>query len=79
MKLTSADRLLRVLELAEADEEYQKMKAIYTPGKGWFEKVVNRLPRRLRDKFRTYPYMGYLMHNRVLLLVCEHMKFQDED
>lgn len=79
MKLTPLERRARIYSMAEADPDYTKMKAEYEPAKTWFEKVVGRLPKKLRNRLFTYPGMGYFMHHRMLTIICENMKFCDED
>lgn len=66
-------------KIAEADGEYQRMLAEYEPAKERFTKLVDRLPKRLRNLLWSYPGMGYLMHGKMLTLICEHMKFADEE
>lgn len=79
MQLTPEQRRQRIYELLASDAEYCKMKAEYEPGRAWFEKNVGRLPKRLRNRFWTYPGLGYFMHHRMLTLICRNMKFGDED
>lgn len=79
MKLTPEQRRERIYEIAEADGDYRALKAEYGPGKALFEKTVDRMPKKLRDKLWVYPGTGYFLHHRMLNLICQHMKFKDED
>ena len=79
MKLTPLERRQRIHAIAEADPDYIQMNAEYEPARIWFEKVVTRLPNGLRNRLFTYPSMGYFMHHRMLTIICENMKFFDED
>ena len=79
MTLTPDERRARIYQMAEADPDYIQMKAEYEPAKKWFEKVVGRLPKKLRNRLFTYPGMGYFMHHKMLNIICDHMKFADED
>ena len=77
--LTPEQRRARIHAMAEADPDYIRMKAEYEPGKKWFENVVGRLPRKLRNRLFIYPGMGYFMHHKMLNIICDNMKFCDED
>lgn len=79
MKLTPQQRRNRIMELARKDEEYRHMMEEYGPAKTRFEKFVDKLPLPVRNLLWSYPGMGYLLHGRILTLVCEHMRFPDED
>lgn len=78
MELTPDERRVRIYKMAEADPDYIKMKAEYDVGKAWFEKVVSRLPKKLRNHLFVYPGMGYFMHHQMLNIICNNMKFIDE-
>ena len=79
MKRTPDERRWHIYKLAEQDEKYRTIKKEYDAGKVWFEKVTNKLPRKLSNKLWVYPGMGYFMHHRMLTLICENMKFIDEE
>ena len=79
MKLTPQQRRERIMELARADAEFQKMFRDYEPAKERFEKLVDKFPLPLRNLLWSYPGMGYFLHGRMLTIICEHMKFEDED
>lgn len=79
MKLTPDERRQRIYEMAQKDREYCGIQAEYEPGKAWFEKNVDRLPKKLRSRLWTYPGMGYFLHHRMLTLICQNMKFADEE
>ena len=79
MKLTPLQRRERLLRLADSDPEISRMKQEYERGRAWFEKATRWMPPTLRSKWWNYPGMGYLIHNRMLTLVCEKMCFYDEE
>ena len=79
MKLTPEERRCRIYELMEMDVEYSRMKTEYEHGKTWFEKHVSKFPKMLRNKFWSYPGMGYFIHHRMLTIICRNMKFIDEE
>ena len=79
MKLTPLERRNRIYEMLDSDPECAKMKAEYESARSRFTKLTDRLPERLRNLLWTYPGMGYFLHHRTLNLICEHMKFPDEE
>ena len=78
MSLTPEERRERIYEMTKRDPEFQKMYKDYAPGKEWFIKTTDKLPKELSNKLWQYPGMGYFIHHRMLTLICEHMKFEDE-
>lgn len=72
------ERRRKIYEMAEADEEYRKMKAEYDRAQARFTRLTDHLPRRLRNLLWTYPGMGYFLHHRMLTLICETMSFPEE-
>ena len=79
MKLTPAQRRERIRRMADSDPEIRKMKKEYEAGRAWFEKVTKWLPPRLHSKLWNFPGMAHFIHHRLLTLICENMKFNDED
>lgn len=79
MKLTPEERRQRMDEIASQDENWKKMMEEYLPAKKRFTKFVDRLPKPLRELLWRYPGMGYFLHHRMLNLVAEHMRFEDEE
>ena len=76
---TAEQRRQRIHELAEQDTQYRQMQAEYHAGKAWFDWITGFLPRNLRNRFWQYPGTEYFMHHRILTIICNHMKFIDED
>ena len=79
MHLTPQERRKRIYDMLNADEDCQKMGAEYESGKQWFEKAVRWLPRRLRAKFWIYPGISHLLYHHIIGIICENMKFTDEE
>ena len=79
MILTPMERRERILELIASDEECRKMTTSLEDAKQRFEQHVSALPEDARQPLWEYPGMGYFLHNRVLKLICESMRFPDED
>ena len=79
MKMTPEQRRKRIYELAEADSEYRKIYAEFEPAKDRFTKLTNLLPKRTRNLLWSYPGLGYFLHHRMLTVICQYMKFSDEE
>ena len=79
MSLTPNERRQRIDQLAQADAEYRKMRSEYDLAKQRFTKLTDHLPRKLRNLLWSCPGMFYLMHHRMLTLICQNMKFYDEE
>ena len=79
MKLMPAQRRERIRQLAAEDPEIQKMKEDYDAGRTWFEKTTAWMPPRLHSRWWTFPGMAHLIHHRMLTLICENMRFRDEE
>lgn len=79
MRLTPQERRQRIYDILNADEDCQKMGAEYEAGKLWFEKAIRWLPRKLRGKFWIYPGISHLLYHHILGIICENMKFTDEE
>jgi len=78
VKLTPQQRRNRIQELVRRDEEYQKMLREYEPARDEFEKMVEQFPLPVRNILWSYPGMGYFLYHRMLTLVSEQMRFEDE-
>ena len=78
MKLTSLQRRERIYKIAESDPDYQKMKAEYDRFQKKYTSLTDRLPKRWSVFLWNFPGMGYLLHHKLLNIVCEHMRFPDE-
>ena len=79
MKLTPLERRKRIFEIAEADADYKEILTEYNKHKGRFDRFTDRLPKKFGLFLQSYPYTGYFLHAHMLTLICEHMKFSDED
>ena len=78
MKLTPLERRKRIWNMVQADAEIQKMNREYEKGREWFVKATKWMPSRLHTKWWNFPGMSYFIHQRTITLICENMKFQDE-
>ena len=79
MKLTPEQRRSKIYELAESNEEYRKIMQELTSAKKAFELYTDPLPEDLRNLLWSYPGMGYFMHHRLLTMICETMRFPEEE
>ena len=79
MNLTPRQRRERIRQIADADPEIRKMRKEYEQGRAWFEKATKWMPPGLHSKWWNFPGMWHLIHHRMITLICENMKFQDEE
>ena len=79
MKLTPHERRMRICELCDGDERIQQMRVYFEPAMKFFDRFTRWLPFPLRNRLREYPGMGRFIHGRMLTLICENMKFMDEE
>ncbi|MBR3972486.1 MAG: hypothetical protein IKJ99_00880 [Oscillospiraceae bacterium] len=79
MNLTPIERRERIRELIASDEECRKMTASLEEAKQRFEQYVSTLPAETRQLLWECPGMAYFLHNRILKLMCDAMRFPDED
>ena len=79
MKLTPAQRRERIRRMADSDPEIRKMKKEYDEGREWFEKATASMTPECHSKWWNFPGMAHFIHHRLLTLICENMKFNDED
>ena len=77
--MTPDERRQRIYELTEADKDFQAMLAEYLSAKAWFEKHIRWIPAKLRSRLLSYPGMGHFLYHQLLNLVCQHMRFPDEE
>lgn len=78
MKLTPIQRRERISALVREDDECRKLFDEYTSAKERFIRFTDRLPRPVRELLWRYPGTGYFLHHRILTIVCENMRFEDE-
>ena len=79
MELSQLERRKKILEMADADEDYRRIYAEYTRTKDRFEKYTKYMPRALSNCLWSYPGMLYFLHHRLLTLVSESMRFPEEN
>ena len=79
MKLTPLQRRERLQRMADNDPEIRRMMEECEKGRAWFEKATRWMPPALHSKWWNFPGMGYLLHGRMLTLICENMRFCDEE
>lgn len=79
MKLTPMQRRERILYLARTDTEYCQFHSEAHSAELHFSKFTDCLPKALRISLWNYPGSLYFMHHRLLTLICQNMKFIDEE
>lgn len=77
--MTDLERRERIRALCLQDGEYCASKARYDEAHRKFTAFTEKLPRKLRDFLWAVPDHGYLMHHRMLHVICENMRFPDEE
>lgn len=78
MELTPQQRRARIQGMIGSDEEFQKMLREYEPAREEFERLVDQFPLPLRNILWSYPGMGHFLYHRMLTVVSEQMRFEDE-
>lgn len=68
----------KLTSLAEEDEVYLIWKRAYVENKRQFERIANRMPKRLRKILWGYAEGGRLMMQRLSNIACEQMEFLEE-
>ena len=79
MKLTPTQRRVRINALVRENNECKKLLDEYTSAQERFTRLTDRLPQPVRNMLWRFPGAGYFLHHRILALVCESMRFEDED
>lgn len=79
MNMTPLQRRERIQQIAGADEEFRKMKASWEQAREAFDTFTDTLPASQRNLLQEYPGMGYLLYHRLLTVVCQHMRFPEEN
>ena len=77
--MTDMERRKRIHELCEQNEDYRVRKALYDEAYRKFAAFTDKLPRKLRNFLWSVPGTGYFLHHRMLDLICENMRFPEED
>ena len=77
--MTDLERRKRIHEICEGDKEYQALKSEYDAAQKRFTALTDRLPGKLRNLLWCFPGTGYLLHHKMLNLICEKMVFPDEE
>ena len=77
--MTELERRERIYELCEQNEDYRGWKQQYDEANRKFTKITDKLPKKLRNFLWSVPTMGYFVHHRMLNVICEYMRFPDEE
>lgn len=76
--MDSMERRKKIYELARDDEEYRRIKAEYDRAKVLFDRFTLTLPEDQRNLLQSFPGMGHFLYHRMLSIICENMRFEDE-
>lgn len=77
--MTDLERRTRIYELCEQNEDYRAWKGQYDAAYQKFTKFADKLPFKFRNFLWTLPTCGYFVHHRMLNVICEEMRFPDEE
>lgn len=72
------ERYGAILDIAEKDAEYLKMKKDFLEFEKQFHEYADSHPDQVRNFLYGFQGMTYLMGNRKLMLACEKMHFPQE-
>ena len=78
MKLTPVQRRQRLEEMIKSDPDCGQLWKEYMDARQRFTKMMERKPRKMRDRLWELPGVGYFLYHRVLMMVCDNMRFADE-
>lgn len=78
MALSPMERRMRIMKLAERDEEFRRISAELAQAEKYFEAFTLTLPEEQRNLLRSCPGMEYFRFHRMLSIICEYMRFPDE-
>ena len=76
--MTGMERRKRIYEICEQNGDYKAWKAQYDEAHRRWESFTNILPYKIRVFLWDLPACGYFLHHRMLNVVCETMRFPEE-
>lgn len=79
MKLTPDERRMRIYAKAMENQQCREFAREYEKAKALCQEYANTMPQEIHDVILGYPVMGYFLHHRLLDIICENMRFPDED
>ena len=77
--MTDLERRKRIYELCEQNEEYRIWKKQYDESHRKFTAFTDKLSPKLRNFLWSVPGSGYFVHHRMLDVICQSMRFPDEE
>ena len=77
--MTDLERRKRIYELCEQNEDYRIWKKQYDEPHRKFTAFTDKLSPRLRNFLWSVPGSGYFVHHRMLDVICQSMRFPDEE
>ena len=69
------DRLMEIAHEDDIFQVYAKSQALFNDP---FHKFLRWMPKKLRNILAGYAYAGVMMHQRIITIACEQMRFPDE-
>ena len=70
------DRLMDIAQEDDIFQVYAKSQAVF---KDPFHKFLWWMPKKLRNMLAGYAYAGVMMHQRIITIACEKMRFPEEN
>ncbi len=76
--MTTDEREKRLVEIAEKDISYQTWLKTMTASEAEFERYADNQPQEIRNMLWAYAGSAKMIHQRLMNLVCENMRFPGE-
>ena len=77
--MTDLERRKRIYEICEQNEDYRIWKKQYDEAHRKFTAFTDKLSPKLRNFLWSVPGSGYFVHHRMLDVICQSMRFPDEE
>lgn len=78
MEQSFVEKMRRLEQLAQQDEICRDYRATLEQLKPGMDKLLRFLPRPLRRRVEAYGKYRDMLHQRMLVLACQNMEFQDK-
>lgn len=78
MKLTPLQRRERLEAMIRDDTDCGRLLREYSIARCRFTEITERKQKKIRELLWSFPGTGYFLYHRVLMMVCEVMRFPDE-
>lgn len=79
MTYTPEQRRKKLCGLIAQDRDCAKLEKEYWTEHEKFARFTDKLPRWIRERLLGYPTLCYDYHQRIITLLCEELRFPEED